>query len=111
MTNHPNRGRNPPALGRNPSPQEIVNARNLAMLTQPQAAKLIYKTLSVWKKWETRDINSPEHRRMPADTWELFLIKTGLLDQYLRNPNMFKSDLSTPDPAASKTSESSKRGG
>lgn len=96
MTNHPNRGRNPPALGRNPTPQEIVNARTMAKLTQEQAAKLIYKTPSVWQKWEIADTEHPDHRRMQPDTWELFLIKTGFLDQYLKTPNMFK-DLSTPD--------------
>lgn len=69
MVSHPNRSKKNPKPGRNPSKEEIKEARDKALLTQEAAAKLVYKSLIAWKKWEAGD------RRMPADTWELFLIK------------------------------------
>lgn len=110
MVSHPNRSKNNPKPGHNPSPHEIVNARTMAKLTQEQAADLLYKSASVWQKWEIKDKKNRDRRSMPPDSWELFLIKTGMFKQYLDNRNMFK-DLSTPDAPASKTSERGKRGG
>lgn len=75
MTNHPNRSKTP-REGRNPSPDEVREARAKAGLTQPEACKLIHVTLSSWKKYEAGD------RRMPASAWELFNIK---IDDRRRN--------------------------
>lgn len=69
MTSHPNRSKKTPREGRNPSPDEIAQTRARAGLTQQAAAKLVYKSVIAWKKWEAGD------RRMPPDTWELFNIK------------------------------------
>jgi hypothetical protein len=80
MTNHPNRSKKRPRKGHNPSPEEIINARIKAGLTQPAAAELVYKSTIAWKKCESGE------NRMPPDTWELFLIKV--------------ADLSTPDATA-----------
>lgn len=91
MVSHPNRSKKSPKPGRNPTPQEIVSARKAAGLTQAEAARLVHGSESGWKKWELGI------RRMRPDAWELFQIKL--------------KDLSTPDAAASKTSESSRRGG
>lgn len=90
MTNHPNRSRSAPPKGRNPTKEEIAAARAKALLTQPAAAKLVYKSGIAWKKWEAGE------RRMPPDTWELFLIKTDTR----AHKKMKAADLSTPDATA-----------
>lgn len=72
MVSHPNRSKTP-REGRNPLPVEIIAARAEAGLTQEQASKLIYVTLSSWRKYESGD------RRMPASAWELFRIKAKIL--------------------------------
>lgn len=69
MVTHPNRSKKNPKEGRNPSPVDIFNARIKAGLTQPRAAAIVYKTPIAWRKWEAGE------RRMPPDTWELFLLK------------------------------------
>lgn len=102
MVSHPNRSKKNPKRGRNPTPEEIVNARKKLGITQATAGKLVYKTESGWKKWELG------LRRMPPDTWELFLIKT---DTRHHKKMMEETDLSTPDAAANETGESGKRGG
>lgn len=126
MTSHPNRSKKNPKPGRNPTAIEIANARKAADLTQAEAAKLIHASESGWKKWETL-IQKPNNRGMRPSDWELFLIKTAQIEQYLENPNFFKTlvvhnikrrkktieveNLSTPDAAANETGESGKRGG
>lgn len=91
MVTHPNRSKKNPKPGRNPSPEEIASARSKSGLTQAAAAKLVYKSEIAWKKWEGGD------RRMPPDTWELFLIKLG--------------NLSTPDAMHNEKCTNGKRGG
>lgn len=61
---------------RSPTPEEVVNARKLAGLTQEQAAVLIYKDVSAWRRWET-DKSKSSARDMDPALFELFLIKTG----------------------------------
>lgn len=53
-----------------PAPETIRAAREAAGLTQAAAAALVHAGLRSWSHWENGD------RRMPAATWELFLIKT-----------------------------------
>ena len=53
-----------------PTPVEIRAARLAAGLTQAAAAALVQAGLRSWSHWENGD------RRMPAATWELFMIKT-----------------------------------
>ena len=53
-----------------PTTSEIRAAREAAGLTQAAAAALVHAGPRTWSHWETGD------RRMPAATWELFMIKT-----------------------------------
>ena len=53
-----------------PTPDAIRAARLAAGLTQAAAAALVQAGLRSWSHWENGD------RRMPAATWELFMIKT-----------------------------------
>lgn len=80
MTSHPNRSKKNPKPGRNPSPEEVKEARKNAGLTQPAAAELVYVKTITWKTWESGLY------RMPPAAWELFQIKV--------------KDLSTPDATA-----------
>ena len=68
MANHPNRGQHGPVS--NPDPDDIKAARAAAGLTQTEAAKIVYSTLSAWQRWEQGE------RRMHPGLWELFRIKT-----------------------------------
>jgi len=70
MSNHPNRGPKGPAS--NPSQAEVRAARELAGLTQAQAAGLIYSTQRTWQDWEAGVA------RMHPGLWELFRIKVGI---------------------------------
>jgi DNA-binding transcriptional regulator YiaG len=49
---HPNRSRRKDAPGRNPTPDEIREARERANLSQTAAAALCYSTLRSWQNWE-----------------------------------------------------------
>jgi len=53
----------------NPTPQEILAAREAAGLTQTQAAMLVHASCRTWQQWEADD------RRMHPAFWELFCIK------------------------------------
>lgn len=70
MSNHPNRSRANPSAARNPTPQEIAEARERAGLTQKAAAELVYTPVRTWEGWEMG--KSPMH---PA-AFELFIAKT-----------------------------------
>lgn len=70
MPNHQNRSGNVPS--RNPSPAEIKMAREMAGLTQTEAAALLFTTCRVWQQWEAGD------RRMHPAFFELFCRKIGL---------------------------------
>jgi len=67
---HNNRGKR----RANPLPATIKRGRELAGLTQAQAAALLHTTYRVWAQWEVGD------RRMHPAFYELFLIKTWLID-------------------------------
>lgn len=71
MANHPNRSKRSPSSGRNPTPAEILKAREAAQLTQSQAAEKVGGTLRAWQNYEGGQ------RRMHPGLFELFLIKTG----------------------------------
>jgi DNA-binding transcriptional regulator YiaG len=59
----------------NPAPGDIIAARQAAALTQTQAASLVYGSLRTWQQWEAGD------RRMHAGLWELFRLKTALIER------------------------------
>ncbi|PKE27458.1 transcriptional regulator [Rahnella sp. AA] len=52
-----------------PTPDEIKAARNLAALTQTEAAALTHSKLRTWQQWEAGD------RKMHPGLWELFTLK------------------------------------
>jgi len=64
---HNNRSGTSPS--RNPPPDDIRAARELAGLTQTEAAALLHTTCRVWQQWEAGD------RRMHPAFWQLFNIK------------------------------------
>lgn len=66
--NHPNRGASP-SPSRNPTPEEIRDARGALGLSQRAAAELIHATERAWQEWEAGN------RRMHPGLWELFQIK------------------------------------
>lgn len=68
MASHPNRGLKGPFS--NPTPAEILAARNAAGLTQTEAGMMVKSSLRAWQQWESGD------RRMHPGLWELFLIRT-----------------------------------
>lgn len=59
-----------------PTPDEVRAARDLAGLTQAQAAELVHSTARAWQGWEAQD--GPSARRMHPGLWELFKIKSGM---------------------------------
>jgi DNA-binding transcriptional regulator YiaG len=64
-----------------PTPAQILEARQFAQLTQPQAAELVHaRNYNTWANWEA-DRKDPRHRSMPLAAWELFLIKTHQLER------------------------------
>lgn len=69
MTNHPNRSRNSPS--RNPSSDEVKEARAKAGMSQETAAKVVHYSEIAWRKCEAGQ------RRMHPATFELFRLKTG----------------------------------
>lgn len=77
MPNHPNRSKRNRGHAANPTPAEIVKAREDAGLTQTQAGELLHTGLRTWQNWETV---GDENRRMPAAAWELFRVKVAAGD-------------------------------
>jgi len=73
MTNHGNRGKR----RANPLPSTVRRARQLAGMTQAQAAAVVYTVGPVWLQWESE---TDRVRRMHPGLFELFLIKTKLQD-------------------------------
>lgn len=73
MPTHPNRGQKGPSA--NPTPADIIAGREVAGLTQTQAAELVHGSLRTWQQWEAGD------RRMHAGLWELFRLKTALIER------------------------------
>ncbi len=76
MPNHPNRG--PKGPRSNPASADIIAGREAAGLTQTQAAGLVYSSLRTWQQWEAGD------RRMHAGLWELFKLKTELIERHAK---------------------------
>jgi len=66
-----------------PSPQEIIEARDQAGMTQAQAAALVHAKAESWRAWEAG------RYKMPAGLFELFCIKAGV-------PNPFYPDFGDP---------------
>lgn len=52
-----------------PKPAEIREARKKAGMSQAQAARLVHVNERLWRYWEAGT------HRMPAASWELFLLK------------------------------------
>jgi len=69
MSNHPNRSRRQPSAARNPTPEAIREARESALLSQTEAAALIFSKLRTWQDWEAGKA------RMHPGLWELFQVK------------------------------------
>ena len=65
-------------LMESPAGERVRELRQLAGLSQPAAAALIYSTKRTWQDWEAGKSS------MHPGLWELFLIKTG---QCGRNPD------------------------
>lgn len=53
-----------------PTGQQLKQARQEAGLTQEQAARMVWKTLNCWQKWEAGQ------RPVCPACWELFGIKS-----------------------------------
>lgn len=75
MSGHKNRSTMNRRKSANPTPSEILQARESAQLTQTEAADKIYSTLRTWQDWEAGA------RRCHPAMFELFLIKTGQLQR------------------------------
>ena len=71
MTSHQNRSKTNRGGVHNPTPAEVLAAREKAEMTQTQAGQLIYGTLRSWQDWESGE------RRMHPQMFEAFLLKTG----------------------------------
>ena len=69
LGNHPNRSQANRRVDANPTPAEILRAREDAGLTQQQAADLLFSSWRTWQNWEAGE------RRMPPAAWELFNAK------------------------------------
>lgn len=57
--------------GQRPLAETIKATRERILLTQKDAAALVYVDLRTWQKWEAGE------RAMMSAVWELFLLKTG----------------------------------
>lgn len=71
VANHPNRSKRNRSSSANPTPAQVIAAREAAGLTQSEAAGKIGGTLRAWQDYEGGQ------RRMHPGLFELFLIKTG----------------------------------
>lgn len=76
MGNHHNRSRRTRGPYSNPTPAEVLAAREAAGLTQTEAAIKVRGRLRSWQHYEA-PIGTVDHRHMPPGLFELFLIKTG----------------------------------
>src|SRR5439155_1506820 len=68
------RGQRANKAAANPTPAQILRAREEAGLTQQAAAALVHTSWHSWSKWETSTADE-NHRRMHPSTWELFQVK------------------------------------
>lgn len=60
-----------------PNPEQVLEARKRAGLTQAQAAELVGFTVYAWRKWE-RPCSDPNHRKMRPVIWDLFRSRAGV---------------------------------
>ena len=74
---HANRSRRLDAPDRNPRWTEVRDARTAAGLTQSEAARSVFVTLSAWQRWEANPDEAQDTRAMPAATWWLFRLRAG----------------------------------
>ena len=65
---------------RYPSPPEILASRKAAGLSQTEAAVLVHTSCRTWQQWEAEE-GTPSHRKMHPAFWELFRIKTTLIER------------------------------
>lgn len=72
---HSNRSQQNRSLGQTPSGAEVQAARLKAKMTEEDAARVIRGTATAWKAYETGA------KRMHPGLMELFLLKTGQLEQ------------------------------
>lgn len=92
MRSHPNRSKTNIRAGANPTPAQVIRAREEAGLTQRQAAALVHTSWRSWQNWEAEK-DSPEWRRMHSATWELFQVKIAakkLLEKGELAPSMLR---------------------
>ena len=57
-----------------PTKDDVLDARLLGELTQKQAAQLLYVEERTWQRWEAGATG------MAPAFWELFLLKTGVIE-------------------------------
>lgn len=76
MVNHPGRAQARPFPS--PTPEEIVEARRAAEMTQAEAAATVYSSVVTWQQWETGK------RRMHPGLWALYGIKAKQLIPAMR---------------------------
>lgn len=62
---------------KSPQPDQVKLTRKALGFTQKESAEMVNCSLRAWQLWEAGD------RAMPAGTWELFVIKTGLHPLYV----------------------------
>ncbi len=65
MANHPNRSKRTQAPARNPTPAQILAAREAAGLTQREMGELLHTTTRSYQEWEYGT------NRMHPAFWEL----------------------------------------
>jgi putative transcriptional regulator len=68
MPSHPNRGKSP---GANPTPAQVLAAREAAGHSQLDAAELIFGSERGWQEYEAG------RRRMHPAIWTWYLVATG----------------------------------
>lgn len=79
MSNHPNRSKKPDNQARNPTPDEVRQARETVQdrleigITEAQqlCAENVFCNLRSWQKWETDADTSDSSRRMHPAFWKL----------------------------------------
>ncbi|KKK74813.1 hypothetical protein LCGC14_2879980 [marine sediment metagenome] len=74
MTSHPNRGKSRTAPPGNPTPDEIIQLRHDAGLTQTEASQKIWSALRTWQGYEAT--SGDTQRRMHPAIWWCFKQRT-----------------------------------
>ncbi len=79
MSNHPNRSKRSSSEAANPALEDVLAARIQVGQSVETAAAVIYVPSSQWEDFE-RPKDAPGHRRMHPGLFELYRIKTGLME-------------------------------